>query len=267
MKKLMFVAVALCAVSLFADTPKKAADPKKEMTPAEREAFRLKKTGGFIERKGAVKGMIAVIDTQSILTPSNLIASLDQLSESVKMYNIQIFRKDPGDPVALKKSVGADLAVIIVANDKDPSLLVAPDDGWALVNMAKTTQDLKTPSAKAKFLDSRCRKAFLRAFVGACSGLSSSYPDNIMDMASPADLDFCKEFVPFDKFLAMDRYLQAKGLSPRVIKSYRVAYIQGWAPPPTNDIQRAVIEDVKRIQAEKAARDAAKKAADSAAKK
>lgn len=260
MKKPLMIALALVATLAIAEEGKKSA---KDMTPAEREEFRLRKTGGFIEKTDAVKGLIAIIDTQSLMSPSNIVAAVNQVGDEIKKYNIQIFRKEPGDVVALKKAVNADVAVVIVANDKDPSLLMAPDDHWAVVNVKKCETNLKTPAAKAKFFDTRCRKALLRAFIGACSSVSSGYPGNIACAASVEALDTCEEFVPFDKFIAMDNYLKAAGLRPHYIKTYRAAIREGWAPDPTNEYQKACLEDYKAFEAKKAAA----KAAEAAAKK
>lgn len=221
--------------------------PKKTLTQEEKDRLRYQHTGGMIEKPDAVKGFVAIIDTQSLMSRSNIVAAVEQVGDDVKAFDIRIFRMPPAAPAELKGKCKADRAVIIVDNDTDPSLIAAPDDGWALCNVRPLAQSLKTPAVREKFLDARCRKQFLRAFVMACSGAASSYPNNIMDVSKVEDLDLRKEFVPFDKFQAMGRMLRQGGLRPRQFRPYIRACQEGWAPAPTNDVQKAIWDKVHAI--------------------
>ena len=80
-----------------------------------------------------------------------------------------------------KAAFKADIAVIVVADDKSPALLSAIEDGWAVVNVKKLNKGLSTPEDKEKFLNDRCQKEVLASFAvpGAPAGLRNTTEDEI----------------------------------------------------------------------------------------
>ena len=112
---------------------------------------------------------------------------------------------------------------------------------------AKTVDNLKTEAAKAKFYEARCRKEIMRGFVCAAGGVGSSFPGNIMNVAKVEDLDLCEEFVPFDKVGVVKQHLKDCGVIPRRFATYRTACREGWAPAPTNEVQRAIWDKVRAM--------------------
>lgn len=51
--------------------------------------------------------------------------------------------------------------------------------------------------------------------------------------------------MPFDKFAAFAKHLSDFGVKPRKMATYKRACQEGWAPAPTNDIQKAIWEKAK----------------------
>ena len=224
--------------------PHKVAITPEEMA-AQKEA-KIAKFGGRVEKPGAMQGRIMILDAQKAIGPKDIETALDAFGPSLRKFDVVVRRVAPGlDFAAMKRSNGATIAVILVDDDVTPSLLVAPDDQWAAMNVRRFGKNLLTPAAREKFFASRCRKGLIRAFAAAAGGLGSTFPDNVMDVASVEELDLCEEFLPYDKFAVIKHCFKQVGLKPRHIVSYAKACREGWAPAPTNDVQRAIWEKAK----------------------
>ena len=206
--------------------------------------------GGLLEKPNSSSGLIAFIDTQSEMNGTNIPAAVEVIRGSTAKYPMRALRMEPDTPDALKARSGADVAVIVVADDRTPALLSAPENRWAVVNVRKLAAGLGTDAARAKFYDSRCRKEIIRAFASVVGGLGSSFPGNIMSVGRIEDLDLCEEFIPFDKVSAIKQYLRDCGVIPARYATYRVACREGWAPPPTNDVQKAIWDKVHQLPTE-----------------
>lgn len=247
MKMLIALAAATLAANMFAETANVAPQQgqKKGPTPEQRERFR-RMIGEFVTKPNSQKGKIAFINTQSEIK-EEAFSSLAAEQAKHSGFNIVYEKAAAGAPAALKAGSKADIAVIVVADDTTPALLAAVEDGWAVVNVRRVGEGLSTPEAKAKFLESRCQKEVLRAFATIGGGLSSQYPDNLMDITKLADLDLCGVFIPNDAERAMKKVLGARGVTPTFKAHYRQACMQGWAPAPTNDIQKAIWDKVHQL--------------------
>jgi hypothetical protein len=150
-------------------------------------------------------------------------------------------------PVADAESALADTntAVVIVVCDVtgQPALLVAPESRWALVNI----RALDAPGTDAATLATRARKEIWRAFGYAMGAANSNFEHCLLKpVFGPRDLDalrvnmICPE--PFGKIMAQ---AQKMGLKMGRFATYRKAVEEGWAPAPTNDIQRAIWEECR----------------------
>lgn len=242
MKKILVSMVA--AASMFAVAAEETS------VDAAKEAFAAK-AGGLIEKPGTSTGRIVFINTQSEMNEANIQGAIKSLGDIVAKYPVFVESDAPDKPAALKAKHNADIAIVIVAEDDTPALLSAPEENWAVVNVRALTKGLKTDTAKAKFFDSRCRKEIMRGFACAAGGIGSSFPGNIMNITKVADLDLCDEFIPFDKVSVFKKHLKDNGVSSSRFATYRIACREGWAPEPTNDVQRVIWEKTKAEQSEK----------------
>lgn len=106
-----------------------------------------------------------------------------------------------------------------------------------VVNMARLASD----SPNDGVLASRMRKAAWSA-VGELLG----QPVFAAGMESLKTLDAVEAEEPkFDDALQLTRLAVKRGMTPRGRFSYRAACMQGWAPAPTNDVQRVMWERAK----------------------
>ena len=188
--------------------------------------------GGRLEVKGSLKGRI-VLDNQTTRMSS---ADL----ELVRAY----LAKNTQCKVEIGKPDGAEVVVTIVDNKDAPTMTALPEDYRATVNIGKLDKNLKNELALKKFFPTRCRKEVLRAFAFACGVGGSQYPDNIMDLKDITDLDLREEFIPADTVDQCIKRLAAAGVTPARTVTYKKACREGWAPAPTNDIQKAIWDEV-----------------------
>ena len=133
------------------------------------------------------------------------------------------------------------VAAIILCEDGSnslPLLLAAPEARWAVVNAAP----LKAGSPSAAVLESRIRKELWRAAAFAMGASHSEFPLCLMKpVFAPADLDALPvSEISAEPLSGIRQQFRALGITPARKSFYRKACEEGWAPPPTNDIQRAI---------------------------
>lgn len=209
----------------------------------------LRSTGGVVFQPDSAKGQFVFIDTGKFLSDddfSKVVADLDKFEMN---FNYALDRDENAgrDFAALKEKKGASLLVVLYADQTAPTMLAAPEDGWAAVNVTKLLADLKTNSAKEKFGATRIRKETIRALAYAAGCGGSGFPDNTMNVATVKDLDFVDEFIPYDTVQNIKALSKKRGVMPRRKTTYRKACKEGWAPAPTNEYQKAVWEKVHEM--------------------
>ena len=144
--------------------------------------------------------------------------------------------------------VMGELSLYVIDDEKMPMSLVAPEGRWAFVNVAPLA---KGRGEKPQFLEARVRKECARVGCMLFGGISSTYKQNLLSFAgSPEDLDkFETDNLPVDGPMRCQRYLLSLGVKPYRHVTYRKACEEGWAPAPTNDVQKAIWEQVHQIPA------------------
>lgn len=239
MKKIVVLSAVLVAGVVFAQTAK----PKGK--PVQGDSM-LVQMGGRHVRPGSQKGKIAVIDTQSRVPADEFKNTIAMLVKETKL-NIVYEQANKADTETLKAASKADIAIVIVDDAKTPALLAAPEDCWAVMNVAKMDKNLKTDAAKKKFYVSRCGKELTRAFALVCGGMSSQYPGNVMNYARQQDVDLVTNGLPVDQREAYIRYLSAIDVTPAKEVFYEVACQEGWAPKPKDKYQQEIWDDVHAL--------------------
>lgn len=260
MKKMLIVTVLLICGTLLAEVAMPPAPVshvpgqtkkqrnRKRLTPEQQ----MEKFGGFVQ-KDYVGYHCYFLDAQSRGTAASFDWVLQQirqvLSLPVKYKKSTVENCDAFSLIrktwTTQKDVGAIVSVIDLPGW--PSLLVAPEDGWAQINVAALAKDV--PSAE--LLDRRMKKELWRAFVLLFGGGNSSMleGDLMRPVNSLNDLDAKPNLVPGpEPFNAVLMGTRARGIVPVHHTTYRQACIEGWAPMPTNEFQKAIFE---RINSEK----------------
>ena len=86
----------------------------------------------------------------------------------------------------------------------------------------------------------------MRAFALVCGSGTSQYSGNILNATSIQDLDSANpDTMIYDMVLRCNKYLASIGITPSQKASYKTACEEGWAPAPTNDVQKAIWERTK----------------------
>lgn len=238
----LFSILCLCLV---ADAQTAPAQQARRTPSPEARAAMLAKTGGMIQSK-AEGPSILFLNTQSRVDAAVLEAPVAQIN---MMLRLPALRKDaPSDaPLSAAREALKDSAiasVVVIGDSPDyPALLIAPESRWALVNVAA----LGGKGVNAETLADRTQKEVWRAFGYLMGAAHSNFEACLMKpVLTSADLDALKgkslSPEPFNKILA---HAQKLGIRPTRMTTYRKAVEEGWAPAPTNDLQKAIWEEVK----------------------
>ena len=238
---IVFAAIAVCT-AFVALADNHVQKPKVDMSP---EA-QYKRTGGRLVKKGTFTGKIAFIDTQDAV-PFEVAQRIAKLFADTVEINVVAEKSANGKPEELLKASGATVAVIIVNDASTPAMLLAPEDRWGVVNVAKLVDDLPSDKAKAKFRPTRAGKEMVRAFSLLCGGGSSQFPGNMMNAPTLRQLDLTVDTIPMDMVGYYQEFLKPLGVTPKEYTTYKRACREGWAPTPTNDVQKAIWEKVHQL--------------------
>ena len=199
-------------------------------------------TGGRVVKPGTQRGEIACVNCQKS-------ANTAWLEESVayfaKCSRFKVTLSDGGFDI-LKPQVKGSLSIFVVDDANLPALLAAPDDRWALVNVAKLKSEMEP------FFKARVQKELSRAFSILCGAFASTFPQALPGaIAKAEDLDkYVDPSIPMDIIARFPSYAKAFGVTPAIITSYRNACKQGWAPAPTNDVQKAIWDEMHTLPSE-----------------
>lgn len=251
--KALFTAVAAFCVATAAFSGTSMTNRVDAKTRAERRAMaqkeRLESTGGEILRRDALKGRAIVFNAQKSVSTEFLKTATAHVFKRMHIFNEC---KDIGDVVDISSVDGllnkyeAKVGVFVVEDEKlKAPMLIAPESRWAIVNVAR----IKEGDPKPVFVQARTGKEVVRAILYVCGAANSIYPDSLMKYVGKMnDLDDYPNFnPPMDVMNRMKAYLTDVGITMRPMTTYREACQEGWAPQPTNDIQRAIWSDVHKL--------------------
>ena len=233
MSKIIISAViAFTSVVVFADstTIKTTPSAKSPQENAARAEAILRKTGGFISRKS--DGKILFINCQSRISEEELNKRVDRIRFVLK-YPCEVIKGTwkLGD----NKPKDAKIAIYLVDDEKLPMSLVAVESGWGVINTATLTEK-----------NNRFSKQLTRVFCLTAGGADSPVKTSPMQTVMKSeDLDkLLTDGFTFDMASSINENLQALGMHPERKVPYIKAVKEGWAPAPTNDIQKAIWDKV-----------------------
>ncbi len=217
--------------------------PGKQLTPDEVAARRermMKVNGGFIRKPGSQQGRILFLNAQKSVPEAKVRETLDLLGKHFKI-RIDLENRMVESPMSLSGVTKVEKSAAVIALGEMPNipaLLTAPDEHWAYVNVAPL---------KGGDLDGRARKQLIRAFAFLCGAASSSNQGTLMDNMDSLDrLDITPETaLTGDVIIRMTAFLKTMGVTPYTMRTYKRACIEGWAPAPTNDYQKAIWDKVR----------------------
>ena len=193
--------------------------------------------GGYVTKPNTGK-IIQFYDCQKKISPSDYEKAIQSLKKNLN-FPVQVTSVESSDNSLSPKTA---IVITLVDDSITPRLLIAPEDKWARINVAK----LLTDSPTRELIQKRFTQEVWRAVALLLGASDSSLPGCIMQpVYSLADLDRISATVPspepYNKLLSNAAKLGLQ-YTPRV--PYKVACMQGWAPTPTNDIQKAIWDKV-----------------------
>lgn len=214
-----------------------------------RDEKMMKKTGGFVMQKA--EGPLALfVDARNEAK-----LTVDEVARLYKMgthldCNFEKIQRGEKRPLEFAQGIMAEkkpllLVMVVEKADDLPALSVFPEERIGIVNADKLKGAAENdPSAP----EMRVAKEIWRA-MGFIGGVGFSAQEN--DMMQPyytlAELD--KNNHPYIQpmnMLKMQAMWKRFGVKKERRMPYRVACQEGWANPPTNDLQRAVWDEVHK---------------------
>ena len=236
MNKILFSAIVLAAFACQAAT----GTARSKLTPAERRAKIYARTGGVIARPMTGK-TLKLVNAAGLST--NVLTRIADSLKSGLFFPMSIANQAMTPKQALDDKTG--FALLFVKGN-GPRLLLAPEDGWAQIDVAT----LESPDAKV--FDDRLMKEAWRATVYALGGGNTRIPQCVMKpVTAVADLDANPALVACPQVFGNVIEMAEKfGLKAHRPTSYIRACMEGWAPAPTNDIQKAIWDKVHAMPAE-----------------
>jgi hypothetical protein len=205
----------------------------------------LAKAGGMIQQSNSGSTVVLVLNDQKTLPKQVAVDAVGRLQRFLLFPFDVKDAEQKGTPRELitqtlkDKKVGA--VILLIEAKDEPALLVAPEARWAVVNVSALVAETQEVHA------TRVRKEIARAF-GYLLGTAHSAMDGCVmkSVLKAEDLDQIRvETVSpesLNKVLAQAKLL---GIQPARMVPYRKACEEGWAPMPTNAMQKAVWEEVK----------------------
>lgn len=209
------------------------------------------RTGGFLERKTSNGKRIAFLNMQSRVGESAVSDALETQNRIVRhVITFEKFEK-PFDiakvPVMMKEADVAE-AVFVVDVPYLPSILVANESKWAVINVYALASD----NPDQLVLEERLRLEMWRALAFLNGAANTMMGKCVMQsVLKNSDLDGigAKAFSPepLNKIL---QHLELVGAMKRETCTYQKACEEGWAPAPTNDVQKAIWDKVHAMPTE-----------------
>ena len=212
-------------------------------TPASGQKKGVDSYGGLIDKPA--KGVIVFYDYQDKIVGRDMLGFF-LVKNGIFRFNFQ-HKKVAGkfDIAKASEAKGdANLAIFVVDDPTLPMTLLALEEKWGIVNVAQISAD-KPKTLKLLY---RAEKLFTRVGTGLLGGhYCLQIPFSAMKpVYSVADLDKmdAKAIAPLS--LTQITYsLPSLGLTQTTQTTYEQACVEGWAPAPTNDVQREIWNDVK----------------------
>lgn len=207
----------------------------------------LARTGGMLEKP--VEGASVVLINAQKEIDDALVSEWVRRMKAITRLPIKVVsEKDvskSGVELAKKALTEEKTAAVLVLSQVkgQPTLLLAPEDKWVIVNVSALIPNTKDQ----KILEERAQKETWRGLCHLMGTANSTFEPCLMKpVFSMDDLDALKaRSISPEPMRKISMSANKMGIKPNVITTYRNACEEGWAPIPTNEIQKAIWEEVK----------------------
>lgn len=212
----------------------------------------LQRVGGFVIDYKAAKGKYLFVDCQKRLD-TKLVRGIANGLKGDFSWNVECAEGSQSisstkQAIAEKNRLDALAATFFVDSDTLPLLTVAPESNVSVINVRELVAD----NPKSILVENRLVREAMRAFAFSLGSGYSTFEAGVMQpISAAADLDrFSANFMPPDSANAALQNGTKIGFKPFRRTTYKRACKEGWAPPPTNDFQKAVWDHVHALPTE-----------------
>lgn len=239
MKSMLFAVVALVAFAAGAQEEKKRT--VFPVHPSKMAEFNAK-TGGLVEPPADIRKVVFLDARKKDASPlTNLTASAGlHLGLSTEVRKVDL--KDGECPYGIAKVArekGAGAAILFIERENFPTLSVYPEDAISVVNVLPLL-DADYPVFRRRLVKEFWRSLSLTLGGYACGGQLGSVMQPVFSLA---ELDEIRGFSipPPQVGVINGTKPKLKLFNPNAVP-YSRACREGWAPAPTNDVQRKIYE-------------------------
>lgn len=237
-------AASACAAEANANKP--------QLTPEERvkrtQMLKMKRFGGYIDKRQPDSAKFVFVDAQKrvqALAYTNqyeIISDVFAVELKHSVLDAQVGIENAVDTI--KKS-GGGAGVIFVDRPDYPTLLIAPESGYGIVNVGALAAD----NPGAALLEKRFRRELWRAFAMTAGSPNTEWPHCLLNsIGSLKDLDLIdSEAVSPEPQTKITKHLAKFGIKPFKRVTYKQACQEGWAPLPQNEFQKKIWDKVHEI--------------------
>lgn len=214
---------------------------------AQRRKARIVAEGGLLAAP-ATGRVVRVVCTQTRIDNTTITRVVKSLNDQIRIPFVVTEDVAKGGNAmgmieAAFKLPQTGVVIGIVDDPKTPTLLLAPENGWVVINVGKLLWDHPLEGV----ISARLTKEMWRAAALVLGCYQSMQKECVMRVISSLhDLDAEPWLVaspePYNK---MHMTAQRLGIEVHRVCTYRRACEEGWAPPPANDTQKAIWAKVK----------------------
>jgi hypothetical protein len=221
----------------------------KKLSMQERREMVHRQTGGLVWREKG-EGSFLILDIQKQVSREVIDAVIKDVSRAFSFSSKVVQLEETDAPRAIRSQLAkAEIGMVIALTDipNEEGLLLAPESRWAIVNISRLAEG--KPSKEK--IDERFRKEIWRAIGYLMGGNNQSSKASLLHVNKGGqDLDQLNNVAMdpaiFANIVAVAKAWNLKLCSPT---TYRNACEEGWAPMPTNNFQKAIMEEVKAKKA------------------
>lgn len=204
--------------------------------------------GGNLEIWPDDHGTFLFVNAQSVVFETSFEKPVKRIAED---FNIDV-RLVPGEQPDIRNipnrlaELKAKGAIWIVNDPMLPTVLAACENGWAFLNVAPVLADAPAQDT----IDGRIVRLVNRLFAYIHGAYDSTMmPQCVLKNAHGMDgIDalICKDYSP-EAFSKVSGFLAGAGYKQARRGTYYDACEEGWAPAPTNDVQKAIWDKVHQL--------------------
>lgn len=221
--------------------PPLTAEQKAQLRKERREK-RLAESGGLVERNILGKSTL-IINAQTAI-PIDCVNKAADSIRSLALVKVEVIQ---GDLTKRYRPTPEHPVVISVIDDpgSDTTILIAPEQNWATLNVNPLLRDRPAED----IAEARIHKQVWRATAMAMGAANSmTQPCLLRQINNLRELDRTRNMLPSPQPINnMIEVADKLGIVRVHRATYRRACQEGWAPQPTNDVQRKIWNQVHQI--------------------